>query len=130
MGVATHAAMEWWVVLALVCVLVVQALAKDLDSESTLSKGDNLCKVDEDCDEDNFEMCCFDLSSPGNWTNDQKTWRKTCCTNPSGSPIIEPPANLTQPQMASKLQQTSGAPSTMGSFILISSWPACHILWQ
>jgi len=59
----------------------------------------NLCEKDEDCDEDNFEMCCFDLSSPSNWTNDPNPWRKKCCNNPSGSPIIEPPANLTEPQM-------------------------------
>merc|ERR1719250_188593 len=44
-------------------------------------------------------MCCFDLSTPSNWTNDQKGWRKNCCTNPSGSPIIEPPANLTELQL-------------------------------
>ena len=63
------------------------------------NKVDDKCKVDEDCDEENYEMCCFDLSTPSDWTDDQKGWRKTCCTNPSGSPIIVPPANLTERQL-------------------------------
>ena len=82
------------VILALLCVFTgIQVEAKNTN------KGDDKCKIDEDCDEEKYEMCCFDLSSPSNWTNDQKSWRKTCCSNPSGSPIIEPPTNLTERQL-------------------------------
>jgi len=99
--------MEWAIlavvlmeVLMVVYTVPVQAKEKfpELDPASNDS-GISSCEKDEDCDEDNFEMCCFDLSSPSSWTNDPNPWRKKCCNNPSGSPIIEPPANLTEPQM-------------------------------
>merc|ERR1712179_208535 len=82
------------VILALLCVYT----GMQVEAKNT-NKVDDKCKDDEDCDEEKYEMCCFDLSTPSNWTDDQRGWRKTCCTNPSGSPIIEPPANLTERQL-------------------------------
>jgi len=92
--------------------------SKDITKDTKQLKSDNKCSVDEDCDDENLEMCCFDLSTPSTWTNDQKGWRKTCCNNLSGSPIIEPPANLTQPQM-DKLDKgiSSLAPMFMDSVV-------------
>ena len=83
------------VILALLCIYT----GLQVEAKNTNNKDDDKCKVDEDCNEEKYEMCCFDLSTPSNWTNEQKGWRKTCCTNPSGSPIIEPPANLTELQL-------------------------------
>ena len=95
--------MEWTILAMLICQLgmVVNAVpAQDKKADLAKNKSiNNMCKDDDDCDQEGDEFCCFDLSSPSDWTNDQNTWGKKCCTNPSGSPMIQPPDNLTQPQM-------------------------------
>ena len=83
--------------LAVVTMEVVQAVtAVSLARNGTRMKK---CEDDDDCEEERGEMCCFDLSSPSEWPDDQSSWRKKCCTNLSGSPVIRPPDKLTQQQM-------------------------------
>ena len=36
------------------------------------------------------DMCCFDLSAADQWKSGQAGWKKKCCNNPSGSPVIRP----------------------------------------
>jgi hypothetical protein len=69
--------MEWTILASLISQLmmlvhVVPAQAKDLNESS-----DNMCEDDDDCDQEGDEFCCFDLSSPSDWTNEQNTWQKS-----------------------------------------------------
>ena len=91
--------MEWTILAMLICQFGMLVVVHDGPAKNKNKSKNNICEDDDDCDQEGDEFCCFDLSSPSDWTNEQNTWRKKCCTNPSGSPMIQPPDNLTQPQM-------------------------------
>jgi hypothetical protein len=117
--------MEWTILATIIpqlmmLVHVVPAQAKDLSKSSN-----NMCEDDDDCDQEGDEFCCFDLSSPSDWTNEQNTWRKKCCTNPSGSPITQPPDNLTHPQM-DKVTSADQASHNLTYF----SWTRASPTWH
>ena len=45
------------------------------------------------------EMCCFDLSAADQWKSGQAGWKKRCCNNPSGSPVIRPGGHFSHTQI-------------------------------
>jgi len=60
------------------------------------------CSIDQDCERLlTGEMCCYDFSSPQGWQagTDGRGWRKRCCHNPSGNPVIRPPDSISPEQL-------------------------------
>jgi len=53
------------------------------------------CAGDEQCEQLlTGEMCCFDTATADQWKSGQDAWKKKCCDNPSGSPVIRPPEDM------------------------------------
>ena len=40
------------------------------------------------------EMCCFDTAAADQWKHGHEGWKKKCCNNPTGSPVIRPTGDL------------------------------------
>jgi len=58
------------------------------------------CEEDEICEQLlTGEMCCFDLSAAKQWRFGQSGWKKKCCNNPSGSPVIRPGEDFSDAQL-------------------------------
>ena len=109
----------------LICKLGMVVNALPAQGKDMNKSRNNMCEDDDDCDQEGDEFCCFDLSSPSDWTNEQNTWQKKCCTNPSGSPMIQPPDNLTQPQM-DKVTSADQASHNLTYF----SWTRASPTWH
>ena len=46
------------------------------------------------------EMCCFDPGEAGDhWRHGQAGWKKKCCNNPTGHPVIQPERQLHKHQI-------------------------------
>lgn len=60
------------------------------------------CRQDLECETLlTGEMCCYDFSSPEGWMagRDGRGWKKRCCHNPSGNPVIVPPDTISPSQL-------------------------------
>jgi len=66
---------------------------------------DRPCKEDDECERLlSGDMCCFDLEAADQWKHGQDKWRKKCCNNPSGSPVIRPKGKM-EPWQIEKLDR-------------------------
>jgi len=53
------------------------------------------CEEDEQCEQLlTGEMCCFDTAAADLWKHGHDGWKKKCCNNPTGSPVIRPTQDL------------------------------------
>ena len=61
------------------------------------------------------DMCCFDLEAADQWKHGQDKWRKKCCNNPSGSPVIRPKGKM-EPWQIEKVNKYQWSPSVQCSW--------------
>lgn len=67
-------------------------------------------------------MCCFDTAAADLWKHGHDGWKKKCCNNPTGSPVIRPTQDLDEWEIK---KVTSGNNQTKLSFYICVAdmWP-------